>query len=202
MSESHQPVWVRYQKAPEYVSQKLLIAARKAVATEPGTVPEVWPLYTSSNSDSIAAEHAAIGIWGAHQQGQTGFVHAARTEERPYPPNFGAACRKLFDEQFIGDPTISSPLDTMAEDTISKRLAVLSRTDEVSVAVSHITSLVRLMRPTRNSQFDYGDLYWALRNWSDADNRTAVMYRWSRSYFYVAPKKTTTTTTTARAGGK
>jgi CRISPR type I-E-associated protein CasB/Cse2 len=201
MSEQHQPVWVRHRSAPEHLSHKLLVAARKAVAAEPGTVPEVWPLYTSLDDASIAAEHAAIGVWGTHQQGQTGFVHAVRTEERPYPPNFGAACRKLFDEQFSGDPAVKSPLDTLAEDTISKRLAVLSRTDEVSVAVSHITSLVRLMRSTgTHIAFDYTDLFWALRNWNDPDKRTATLYRWSRSYFHVPPKKTTAAT--ARAGGK
>lgn len=200
MSEQRQHVWVRYRTAPDHLGHKLLIAARKAVAAEPGTVPEVWPLYTSSNAESIAAEHATIGIWGTHQQGQTGFVHAVPTEERPYPPNFGAACRKLFDEQFSGDPTVKSPLDKLAEDTISKRLAVLARTDEMSVAVSHITSLVRLMRSTGTRiAFDYSDLYWALRNWNDPDKRTAILYRWSRSYFYVPPKKTTAT---ARAGGK
>jgi hypothetical protein len=201
MSESRQHVWVRYRSAPEHVAHKPLIAARKAVATEPGTVPEVWPLYTSSDAASIAAEHAAAGIWGTHQQGDPRPVHADRTEERPYPPNFGGACRKLFDEQFSGNFTVKSPLETFAEDTISKRLAVLSRTDEVSVAVSHITSLVRLMRSTgTHIAFDYTDLFWALRNWSDPDKRTAVMYRWSRSYFHVPAKKSPKTTTSA--GGK
>jgi len=201
MSEPRQPVWVRYQKTPEHVSQKLLIAARKAVATEPGTVPEVWPLYTSSAADAIAAEHAVVGIWGTHQQGDPRPVHTEKTEENPWPPNFGGACRKLFEEQFSGDPTVKSPLDTMAEDTISKRLAVLSRTDEVAVAVSHITSLVRLMRSTgTHIAFDYTDLFWALRNWNNPDKRTATLYRWSRSYFYAPQKKKTTTA--ARAGGK
>jgi len=193
VSEQRQPVWVRYLHAPQHQSQKLLIAARKAVATDPGSVPEVWPLYTSADSVSIEAEHAAAGIWGTHQQGDIRPVHASRTEEIKWAPNFGAACRKLFDAQFSGDPAVKSPLDTMAEDAISKRLAVLSRTDEVSVAVSHITSLVRLMRSTgTHIEFDYGDLYWTLRNWNIPDKRTAAMYRWSRSYFYVPPKKTTT----------
>jgi CRISPR type I-E-associated protein CasB/Cse2 len=193
MSEHRPSVWARYQNAPEHERQKLRVAARKAVATAPGTVPEVWPLYTSADSASIEAEHAAAGIWGTHQQGDPRPVHAARTEEIKWPPNFGGACRELFDAQFSGDSAVKSPLDTMAEDTISKRLAVLSRTDEVSVAVSHVTSLVRLMRSTgRHIEFDYADLYWALRNWNDPDKRTAAMYRWSRSYFYVPPKKATT----------
>lgn len=201
MSEPRQHVWIRYRSAPEHLSHKLLIAARKAVATEPGTVPEVWPLYTSSDTASIAAEHTTAGIWGTHQQGDSWPVHAEKTEHSRYSLNFGGACRKLFDEQFSGGPSIKSPLDTLAEDTISKRLAVLSRTDEVSVAVSHITSLVRLMRSTgTHIAFDYTDLFWALRNWNDPDKRTAAMYRWSRSYFHVPSKKKTATT--ARAGGK
>jgi outer membrane protein TolC len=44
MSEQRQSVWARYQNAPEHERQMLRIAARKAVATAPGTVPEVWPL--------------------------------------------------------------------------------------------------------------------------------------------------------------
>jgi hypothetical protein len=201
MNEPRQYVWVRYRSAPEHLSHKLLIAARKAVATEPGTVPEVWTLYTSSEAASIAAEHAAAGIWGTHQQGDPRPVHAEKSEAVKYPLNFGGACRKLFDEQFGADHTIKSPLDTLADDTISKRLAVLSRTDEASVAVSHITSLVRLMRSTgTHIEFDYTDLYWALRHWTVPDKRTAAMYRWSRSYFHVPSTKKTATT--ARSGGK
>ena len=201
MIEPRQHVWVRYQHAPDHQRQRLLIAARKAVATEPGTVPEVWPLYTSSAMALIAAEHAAAGIWGTHQQGDTRPVHEARTDANPWPTNFGGACRKLFNAQFSTDPTIKSPLDTFAEDSISKRLAVLSRTDEVPVAVAHITSLVRLMRSTDNHiSFDYNDLYRALRDWSDPDERTKVLYQWSRSYFHVPSKKKTATA--GRAGGK
>lgn len=201
MIESRPPVWVRYRGAPEHLSQKLLIAARKAAATEPGTVPQVWPLYTSSDATTIAAEHATAGIWGTHQQGNQGLVHAERTEGK-YQPNFGDACRALFNERFRDDPTIKSPLDTFAEDTISNRLAVLSRTDEVSVAVQHITSLVRMMRSTNILiSFDYTGLFWALRSWRQPDERTAVMYRWSRSYFHTPSKKPQDPANKARAGG-
>jgi CRISPR type I-E-associated protein CasB/Cse2 len=203
MTESRQHVWVLYRSAPEHVAHKLLIAARKAIATEPGTVPEVWPLYTCSDAASIAAEHASAGIWGTHQQGEPHQVHAGTTEDRPYPLDFGGACRKLFDATFSGDPKIKSPLDTFAEDSVSKRLAVLSRTDEVPVATSHITSLVRLMRSTGVPiAFNYTDLFWALRNWSDPDKRTAVLYRWSRSYFDVPVKRPRKSTTTTGARGK
>lgn len=198
MSEQRQFVWVRYPSVPEHQSQRLLIAARKAVATEPGTVPEVWPIYTSIDNVGIAAEHAAVGIWGTHQQGDPRPVHAARTEEIKWPRNFGGACRLLFEAQNSGNPTITSPLDTFAEDTISKRLSVLSRTDEVPVAVSHITSLVRLMRSTgTHIAFNYDDLFWALRSWSEPDKRIATLYQWSRSYFHVSKKPEK-----AQAGGK
>lgn len=186
MSGERQFVWVRYQHAKTtYERQRLLIAARKAVATRPGTVPEVWPLYTSTDEASIAAEHVAAGIWGTHQQGDPRPVHVARTQETRWPTNFGGACRLLFDVQFNGNVQVRSPIDTMADDTISKRLAVLSRTDEVEVAASHITSLVRLMRSTgTHIVFNYDDLYWAIRTWTDLDNRTGTMHRWSRSYFH------------------
>lgn len=179
MSEDRQFVWVRYPNAAsDHQRQRLLIAARKAVATPPGTVPEIWPLYTSSDDAGIDAEHATMGIWGTHQQGATAPVHKPSA-------SFGEACRNLFDVHFIGNAQIRSPVDTLADDTISKRLAVLSRTDEVVVAVSHITSLVRLMRSTGTPiGFDYTNLYWAIRTWADVAKRTNTMYRWSRSYFY------------------
>jgi hypothetical protein len=173
--------------------RRLLIAARKAVAAPPGTVPEVWPLYTSTDDAGIAAEHVAAGIWGTHQQGDPDHpVHeaTAKTDKAKWPTNFGGACRRLFDVQFNGDAQVRSPIDTMAEDTISKRLAVLSRTDEVAVAASHITSLVRLMRASGTCiAFDYTDLYWAIRNWTDLEKRTATMHRWSRSYFLTKSQK-------------
>jgi hypothetical protein len=186
MSDDRQFVWVRYQHAKaDHERQRLLIAARKAVATPPGTVPEVWPIYTSTDKAGIAAEHVVAGIWGTHQQGDRHPVHVAKTEETPWPNNFGGACRLLFDVQFNGNAQIRSPIDTMADDTISKRLAVLSRTDEVVVAASHITSLVRLVRSTgTHTAFNYDDLYWAIRNWTDLEKRTATMHRWSRSYFH------------------
>jgi hypothetical protein len=186
VSDDRQFVWVRYQHAKaDHERQRLLIAARKAVATPPGTVPEVWPIYTSTDKAGIAAEHAAAGIWGTHQQGDPRPVHAAKTEETQWPTNFGGACRLLFDVQFTGNAQVRSPIDTMADDTISKRLAVLSRTDEVDVAASHITSLVRLMRSTgTHIAFNYDDLCWAIRNWTDFEKRTATMHRWSRSYFH------------------
>jgi hypothetical protein len=185
MSNDRQFVWVRYQHAKaDLERQRLLIAARKAAATPPGTVPEVWPIYTSTDRAGIAAEHAAAGIWGTHQQGDTRPVHVAKTEETPWPTNFGGACRLLFDAQFSGNPEIKSPINTMANDTISKRLAHLSRTDEVDVAADRITSLVRLMRSTGTRiAFNYDDLHWAIRNWTDLEERTTTMYRWSRSYF-------------------
>ena len=139
----------------------------------------------SNRQPGIAAEHVAAGIWGTHQQGDPRPVHLARTEENQWPTNFGGACRLLFDVQFNGNAQVRSPIDTLADDTISKRLAVLSRTDEVDVAASHITSLVRLMRSTgTHIAFNYVDLYWAIRDWTDLGKRTATMHRWSRSYFH------------------
>lgn len=186
MSEERHFVWVRYQKAKtDHEQQGLLIAARKAVGTPPGTVPEVWPIYTSSDDEGIAAEHVTVGIWGTHQQQHGHQVHVTRTDEIKWRTDFGGACRHLFDEQFSGNTQIRSPIDTLAEDTISRRLAVLSRTDEVDVAASHITSLVRLMRSTgRHIAFNYDDLYWAIHSWTDPAKRTAKLYRWSRSYFH------------------
>jgi hypothetical protein len=193
MSDERQFVWVRYQHAAtDHERQRLLIAARKAVATPPGSVPEVWPIYTSPDTMGIAAEHVTAGVWGTHQQGDSRPVHAEKTEQIAWPTNFGGACRLLFDTHFKGNAQARSPIDTLADDTISKRLAVLSRTDEVDVAASYITSLVRLMRSTgTHIAFNYDDLYWAIRHWADPERRTATMYRWSRSYFYTPAQKAT-----------
>lgn len=185
MSEERRFVWEQYrQVTADHERHRLLVIARKATATPPGSVVEVWPLYTSTAQAAIAAEHVTIGIWGTHQQGAPKSVHVATTAENPWPLNFGGACRSLFDIQFSTDPQVRSPIDTMANDTISKRLAVLSRTDEVDIAAAHITSLVRLMRSTgTHIGFHYDDLYWALRNWASPDKRTSTMHHWSRSYF-------------------
>ena len=184
-------VWARYAVADDDHRRRLLITARKAVNTEPGAVPEVWPLYTGAQRDGISAEHPVIGIWATHQQGDGRPVHAARTDDHPFPPNFGHACRELFAGQHASS-TVRSPLDTFAEDTITKRLAVLSRTDEVTIAAAHITSLIRLMRSAGHIVFNYDDLLRAIRHWSDQERRTAVLYRWSQSYFYVPHTKTET----------
>ena len=185
MSQQRQFVWVRYQNAKtDHERQRLLIAAKKAVGTTPGTVPEVWSIYASSDEAGIDAEHVTAGIWGTHQQGAERPVHMPKTDAAKWPTNFGGACRRLFDEQFSGNAQIRSPIDTLAADTISTRLAVLSRADEVDIAAAHISSLVRLMRSTgEHIAFDYDDLYWAIRTWVDPEKRTTTMHRWSRSYF-------------------
>lgn len=193
MSAERQFVWARYRHATtDHGRQRLLIAARKAVGTPPGTAPEVWPLYTSSDDAGISAEHLTAGIWATHQQGGRDPVHLPKTEATVWPTNFGGACRRLFDEQFSGNPQIRSPIDTMAEDTITQRLAVLSRTDEVEIATAHVTSLVRLIRSTgKHVAFNYDDLYWAVRTWNEPEKRTATMHRWSRSYFHTSSRQTT-----------
>lgn len=194
MNHDHESVWDRYRHAQtDHQRQLLLISARKAVATPPGAVPEVWAIYRWTDDASIAAEHLTMGIWATHQRGiDREQVHLAKSDAVSRPTNFGGACRRLFDAQFSGDTQVRSPIDTLADDTISKRLAVLSRTDEVNIAVSHATSLVRLMRSTGTSiGFNYDDLYWAIRTWTDLERRTAVLYQWSRSYFHATSEHTT-----------
>lgn len=196
MSEERRFVWDRYRQATtDHERRRLLVTARKASATPPGSVVEVWPLYTSTAAVNIAVEHITIGIWGTHQQGAPKSVHVAATAEYRWPPNFGGACRSLFDTQFSTNPQVRSPIDTMADDTISKRLAVLSRTDEVDIAAAHITSLVRLMRSTgTHIGFNYDDLYWAFRNWANPDRRTITMHHWARSYFRTKSQPSTAST--------
>lgn len=189
MTERRPFAWARYGAADSGQRIRLLVSARKAVTSDPGSAPEVWPLYTNDGKDWVNAEHSALGIWATHQQGSTHLVHVPRSGDVHYPPNFGKACRELFNAQFAGNAAIRSPLDTLAEDTITKRLAVLSRTDELSIAVSHMLSLVRLMRSTRNPiGFNYDDLFWTIRNWTDPDRRTNAFYQWSASYFDI-PRK-------------
>lgn len=192
MSDQNRFVWNRYRQADaDYERHRLLVTARKATATLPGSVVEVWPLYTSTAEAAIAAEHVTIGIWGTHQQGDPTPVHKPVTENDRWPVNFGGACRAVFDTQFSPE----TPVDKKAEDTISRRLAVLSRTDEVDVAAAHITSLVRLMRSTgTHIGFNYDDLYWALRHWNNPDKRTITMHHWARSYFRANPHTTTSVT--------
>lgn len=185
----HRPfAWARYREATKDQRARLIVSARKAVTSEPGSRPEVWPLYSSAGKDWIFAEHFALGIWATHQQVHEAPVHAPQTEGFDFPPNFGGACRELFDTQFAGNVSIRSPLDTLAEDTITKRLAVLSRTDELPNAASHMLSLVRLMNSTGKAiGFNYDDLFWTIRSWTDLGQRTDALYRWSASYFYAPP---------------
>lgn len=192
MSDQRQFVWNRYRQAgADHERHRLLVTARKATATPPGSVVEVWPLYTATSGGAIAAEHITIAIWGTHQQGDTRSVHEPVTDDNKWPANFGGACRAVFDAQF----SPKTPIEEMAEDTISRRLAVLSRTDEVDVAAAHMISLVRLMRSTgAHIGFNYDDLYWTLRRWNNPDNRTIAMHHWARSYFRT---KTSANATTA-----
>lgn len=188
-------VWARYQEAKTaHERQRILIAARKALVTAPGVAPEMWPFYPP-NDAGIAAAHITAGIWATHQTAGhgRGLVHVPVSDGERWRPNFGAACRLLFNEKHTGSEQVRSPIDTLADDSISKRLAALSRAEEQDIAAGHITSLVRLMCSTgKLISFNYDDLFWAIRDWSAPDKHARTMSRWSRSYFHTQPKATET----------
>lgn len=178
-------VWNRYNAllrargANDPQVRRMAAAARRASGTQPGTHPDVWPLYRTAYSDgtpidwegrAFRAEHLAIALWGHHQQGNARPMHVQGD-------NLGTACLALFHRRSKKDAPVLADLD----DAISRRLKVIARTGDITVAARHIKSLVNFLG-SEAIPVDYTNLYFALVNWDDEDKHGRDLRLWASSY--------------------
>ncbi|MEW2131035.1 type I-E CRISPR-associated protein Cse2/CasB [Streptomyces sp. NPDC005435] len=153
-----------------------LAALRAGLGEEAGTVPAMWGFYrTTMGSDlrvrgaltrALTAEHAALSLFGLHQQGRRQSVHTPGVSP-------GAACRLLLAQG-----------DGVGQAALEERLGILLTSADAGELAHHLRSLVPLLRKA-GIGLDYDLLRRALRNWDDPqrpDAQPGLRSMWDRDF--------------------
>lgn len=159
-------------KLNEHADQQrgTLARLRRAADAEPGSAPDLWPVYTQLDSEGrltrrLRAEHICLVTYGVHQQGQQFSVHQ---QGRP----LGRALRDLV------------TADRFSEEAVNRRVNQLATAQPGEEWTHHMIALVGLMRATKRPiGFDYTQLFWDLVNLQDELKAPGVRRRLGAAYF-------------------
>jgi len=145
---------------------------RSALGREAGAVPKLWPYYTSPVSDDdalrdrlpdeLVAEHAALALFGLHQQSKTRPMHRAGIR-------LGAAWLAL------------RRTEKFSTEALDKKLAVAAASTSVAVLRTRLRGLIDQLR-TADQPLDYDELMRDLRDWARPSRRDVVRQRWALGY--------------------
>ncbi|MFD5521563.1 type I-E CRISPR-associated protein Cse2/CasB [Streptomyces sp. NPDC127066] len=153
-----------------------LAALRAGSGLQAGTVPAMWPFYRTrigsqlrnkgALTRDLMAEHAALTLFGVHQQGRNTIMHTSDVSP-------GTACRLLLAKDSGADRT-----------AIERRLGALLTSLDAGELGQHLRGLVPLLRRA-GIGLDYDGLRRALRHWDDPqrpDEQSRIRARWDRDF--------------------
>ncbi|MGW1994915.1 type I-E CRISPR-associated protein Cse1/CasA [Embleya sp. NPDC001921] len=150
-----------------------LAAMRTGLGPPPGEAWEVWAFCVSEVDERLAhqdrmspeqrAEHAALALFGLHQQAQSTPMHKAGV--RP-----GQALRALRTSRRFNERAVDRRVDAAATAAGPEALRV------------HLRGLVTQLR-TAGQPLDYNALLEDLREFELPDGRRRVRRRWGRDYY-------------------
>lgn len=149
-----------------------LAVMRTGLGRAAGTVPALCRYYTCEIDDwaarrgevSIeqAAEHAALALFGLHQQSKTRPMH------RPGIP-LGKALRKLREDGKFSQQAVDARVDAAATAT------------NVTALLIRLRSLIDQLR-TINQPLDYDQLMKLIHDWHSTDGRQRARRKWAVDY--------------------
>ncbi|MFJ5924641.1 type I-E CRISPR-associated protein Cse2/CasB [Kitasatospora sp. NPDC092948] len=149
-----------------------LAALRSGLGCPAMDSPKMWRLYTCEVNDALAlrdevsdeqqAEHAALALYGLHQQGQSTPMHRQGVK-------LGAALRAL------------RRTGKFSEDALDTRVAQLAAATSVSALLVHLRGLVAQLR-TVGQPLDYNHLMADIQAWHHADRRPRIRLKWAVGY--------------------
>ncbi|MDG4768645.1 type I-E CRISPR-associated protein Cse2/CasB [Solwaraspora sp. WMMD406] len=159
---------------PTEVAGSDLAALRRGAGRDAGDVPEMWRFYTTLQHDGrrlpwLKAEHAALTLYGIHQQSKHRPMHVAGI-------GLGAAMRALRSS------------GKYSEEAIDRRFTAAATATSFGEVCLHLRGLVTQLRGI-DQPVDYTRLYQDLIAWQDPTRVASVRRVWGRQYF-TAPKKT------------
>jgi CRISPR system Cascade subunit CasB len=140
---------------------------RAGLGREAGTVPEMWPYYTvptdGRRTRELDAEHAALALYGLHQQSQNRPMHHQNR-------GVGRALRIL------------RVRDRFSESALDRRLAAAVNANSVPAVLYRLRGLVTQLRQEA-IPLDYDQLVVDLTRWHHPDSRQWVRRRWGLDYY-------------------
>lgn len=154
-----------------------LAALRRGLGTNPGAEPLMWRFYCHLTDEGkidskLRAEHAALTLFGIHQQSQRRLMHWNGTR-------LGEALRTL---------RLSS---RYSEAALDRRVAQCATADDVGEMTYHLRGLISMLKTTPDPQgLDYSLLVRDLIAWQHPDGRARVRRRWGSDYFRPVAKIT------------
>lgn len=186
--EAKQWYWTRYlddegnwnRRTPHGPPGAELAALRRGLGRPPGDVPAMWPFYTKTNPEGrltreYAAEHAALCLYGLHQQSQAMPMHRQGV-------GLGTALLKLRlrvpDQR--GTATQGNKIDWSRIDPIDRRFTAAATATDFTELVLHLRGLITQLR---GIPIDYTQLYYDLCDWHVPGLASAVRRRWGMQYF-------------------
>ncbi|GGO98590.1 type I-E CRISPR-associated protein Cse2/CasB [Wenjunlia tyrosinilytica] len=143
-----------------------LAALRSGLGQSAGTVPALWPFYTSVTDGRVTpeleAEHAALSLYGLHQQSERRPMHKRGVR-------VGAALRALHrSERF-------------SEEAVDRRVAAAVNTTSVPSLVYRLRGLIAQLRSI-GQPLDYDQLLRDIKDWHHPESRRRVRRAWGLSY--------------------
>ncbi|MFJ9468685.1 type I-E CRISPR-associated protein Cse2/CasB [Streptomyces caniferus] len=143
-----------------------LAALRSGLGQPAGTVPALWPFYTSHTDGQVTpeleAEHAALSLYGLHQQSQAHPMHKRGV-------GLGAALRDLRHD------------DRFSTEAVDRRVAAAVNTTSVPTLVYRLRGLITQLRSVK-VPLDYDQLLQDIKNWHYPESRRRVRRTWGLAY--------------------
>ncbi|MBP6997149.1 MAG: type I-E CRISPR-associated protein Cse2/CasB [Phycicoccus sp.] len=153
-----------------------LATARRALNLDPGGVPGLWRWYTTLDdrgrlTTKLRAEHAALGLYGVHQQGNAARMHDPSVR-------IGEALHNL------------RRAGKYSEVALDRRVTAAATANDLPELVHHLRGLIAMLRGL-GQPLDYNALYRDLCAWQDPSAQAAVRRRWGAAYFAVTTSNNT-----------
>ena len=151
-----------------------LAALRSGLGREAGTVPKMWRYYSIEIDDAavrwgdtvppeLAAEHAALALFGLHQRAKTTPMH----KKGIHP---AAALLRL-----------RRHTDKVSPEALDRRVAIAVSSPSVAVLCTRLRGLVEQLRLI-DQPWDYDLLHTDLKDWHYPHRRDRVRRRWALAY--------------------
>lgn len=147
-----------------------LAAMRAGLSREPGDVPGMWPMYRQLSDDGrvtsrLRAEHAALSLYGLHQQGQHYSVHTDGI-------SIASAFRLLRES------------DRFSVDAVDARFTRAAASSDLESLTFHLRGLINQLKSIeRQAPFDYTQLLSDLTRWQNPINQAHIRRIWASKYF-------------------
>jgi CRISPR system Cascade subunit CasB len=164
--------WERFS-AGKVASGEDLAALRRGIGREAGSVPAMWPYYTTLRPDgartaALNAEHVALTLFAVLQQSKPTLVHRDGI-------GLGTALLRLRQS------------GRYSADAVDRRFAAAATATSLTELAVHVRGLVTQLRQLDHPELDLTRLTNDLRLWQNPEQIGRVRRHWGAQYFAPRP---------------